>query len=273
MFHTYIGTLSGVFVVLADSGMGKSEAAMYFMKSLRPQSPDRGIMVGGERHQCYGSQLAEKLKAPPSRTNGFALTLSAALISTVPEKRNVSLLKRLLDGIGECSGSQSILEEGVDATLVEDHVGDLNLKVRRLLPTGEAPVLILDDFSEDSAENRDFIYALAIQASFAKQVVFVLTHNKKFANELVRLNGWEKIMSLEGIYNPLPHKQELLEKEKDPKNFDCFSDPDWFELPWSVEMLKEMLITKFPELKNMPLPFLREGMKPSEAIKEATLVD
>jgi hypothetical protein len=65
MFHTYIGTLSGVFVVLADSGMGKSEAAMYFMKSLRPQSSDRGIMVGGESHQRYGRQLATKTESTP----------------------------------------------------------------------------------------------------------------------------------------------------------------------------------------------------------------
>jgi hypothetical protein len=156
MFNTYIGTLSGVFVVLADRGMGKTEAAMYFMKSLRPQSPDRGIMVGGASHQHYGRKLATKLKAPPSKTEGFAQTLSAALSSTVPERRNVSLLKRLLDGIDECYGSQSILEEGVDVTLVEDSVGDLNLveQGRRLLPTGEAPVLILDDFNEDSPENR-----------------------------------------------------------------------------------------------------------------------
>jgi hypothetical protein len=148
MFKTYIGTLSGVFVVLAGSGMGKTEAAMYFMKSLRPQSPDRGIMVGGASHQRYGRKLATKLKAPPSKTDSFAQTLSAALSSTVPERRNVSLLNRLLDGIGECYGSQSILEEGVDVTLVEDRVGDLNLEEqgRRLLPTGEAPVLILDDF-------------------------------------------------------------------------------------------------------------------------------
>jgi hypothetical protein len=148
MFNTYIGTLSGVFVVLAGSGMGKTEAAMYFMKSLRPQSPDRGIMVGGASHQRYGRKLATKLKAPPSKTDSFAQTLSAALSSTVPERRNVSLLNRLLDGIGECYGSQSILEEGVDVTLVEDRVGDLNLEEqgRRLLPTGEAPVLILDDF-------------------------------------------------------------------------------------------------------------------------------
>jgi hypothetical protein len=103
-------------------------------------------------------------------------------------------------------------------------------------------------------------------------VVFVLTHNKEFANELVRLNGWEKIMPLEGIYDSHPHEQELLEKEKDPRNFDCFSDPHWFELPWSVEMLKEMLITKFPQLQNMPLPFLHQGMKPSAAIKKATLL-
>jgi hypothetical protein len=27
-------------------------------------------------------------------------------------------------------------------------------------------------------------------------------------------------MPLEGIYDPNPHEQELLEKEKDPRNFD-----------------------------------------------------
>jgi hypothetical protein len=94
------------------------------------------------------------------------------------------------------------LEEGVDATLVEDRVTDLTLEEpgRRLLPTGRAPVLILDDFNEDSTENRSFIYELAIQASLVQQVVFVLTHNKEFANALVRMNSWEKIRPLEGIY-------------------------------------------------------------------------
>jgi nucleoside phosphorylase len=50
MFKTYIGTLSGVFVVHAANGMGKTQAAMYFMKSIRPQSPGRGIMVGCASH-------------------------------------------------------------------------------------------------------------------------------------------------------------------------------------------------------------------------------
>jgi hypothetical protein len=57
MFNTYLGTLSGVFVVFDDRGMGKTEAAMYFLKSHRPQSPRRGIMVGGASQRSAGYEL------------------------------------------------------------------------------------------------------------------------------------------------------------------------------------------------------------------------
>lgn len=118
-----------------------------------------GLWLAGKVTSATADSWLRKLKAPPSKTAGFAQTLSAELSSTVPERRNVSLLKRFFDGIGECYGSKSILEEGVDVTLVEDRVGDLYLEEqgRRLLPTGEAPVHILDDFNEDSPENRSFL--------------------------------------------------------------------------------------------------------------------
>lgn len=57
----------------------------------------------------------------------------------------------VLDDVGECYSAQNVLEEGidvdvdVDVTLIEDRVGELNnLLGHRLLPTGQAPVLILD---------------------------------------------------------------------------------------------------------------------------------
>jgi hypothetical protein len=64
-------------------------------------------------------------------------------------------------------------------------------------------------------------------------------------------------------------KSFLKKKKTREISIDCFSDPHRFELPWSVEMLKEMLMTKFPQLQNMPLPFLHQGMNPSTAIKKA----
>jgi hypothetical protein len=84
--------------------------------------------------------------------------LKLYLLNSVPLYRKGETF-RFFDGIGECYGSKSILEEGVDVTLVEDRVGDLYLEEqgRRLLPTGEAPVHILDDFNEDSPENRSFL--------------------------------------------------------------------------------------------------------------------
>jgi hypothetical protein len=200
--------------------------------------------------------------------------LSAALNSPVPENRNVSLLKRILDGVGECYlGSQRILEERLDdVALVENRVtANLEEPGRRLLPTGQAPVLILDDFNEDHTGNRCFIYELAMQANLVNQVVFVLTHNQEFANALVRINRWEKIVPLDGIYDSRAHKKELLERRIDPrKAFDDFRQiHSGSNYHWIVEMLKNMLISKFPQLQSMPMSFLHQGMNPSEAIKKA----
>lgn len=62
-------------------------------------------------------------------------------------------------------------------------------------------------------------------------------------------------MPLEGIYDFRLHEKEFLKKRKDSsRNFDGFSNPHWFELPWSVEMLKEIMITKFPQLQKVPMP-------------------
>jgi hypothetical protein len=74
---------------------------------------------------------------------------------------------------------------------------------------------------------------------------------------------------LKGLHDPVPHQVELQVCGDNPADSVGFSDTAWVKFPWSVDMLTKMLITKYPELKTVQLPFLHNGMKPFEVIELA----
>lgn len=158
----------------------------------------------------------------------------------------------------------------------EDVLVDLVAGMRTVAPK-PASVLILDEMNDPGVDNCN-IFLVDVLMRFIYQNhqrihLIVLTQNEEVADELSKLNRWEKIAPLNGLTSPT--RDAVHQKEAEMPSQD---DPTpWTPavLEWSPENLTKFIDSRFrdhdfeKDKETGIITWLREGMTPTNAEKYA----
>jgi hypothetical protein len=120
------------------------------------------------------------------------------------------------------------------------------------------PLLVIDNFDEQTDENEAFVKKILQDASDTDVFVFILTKNKDFATGLVALNGGRKIKTLFGNVDNSNYRRT--------GRFE--GPPEWNDMPWSAETLRDLIRPQCDNYKIRPEELVPDGasMKPRKAL-------
>jgi hypothetical protein len=162
----------------------------------------------------------------------------------------------------------------------EDVLVDLVDGMRTVPPT-QASILILDEMNDAGVENCNIILVDALMRFIYERRqgihLIVVTQNQDVADELCRLNKWQKIAPLDGLTDPTTKQVQKREAPMPTKG----AEIPWNDkaLEWSLENLTKFVDTRFKdhgfekggeddEKKNI-ITWLELGMTPTDAEKVA----
>ena len=241
---------TGVVVVQADRGLGKSTAAKFVLKNSAG-----GIMfcncAGANTGGVYWKGVAKRLGIPKKVYEEECSDWETFLVTAVSEatmtRETQSWADRLMDGLlTMCSGFGTVEEDDVVPT-----IDGLDLT---LLP--RTPVIVFDDFNNIKEEDIWFMKHLYPIVKAREVLLFVLVRDKATANSLVRLNGWGRIAPLARICRDVS-----LSGDEEKK-------PEWIPIKWTRDQLEEMIRDKYGIIPaNMPER--ADGDNPIEVLDEA----
>jgi len=105
-----------------------------------------------------------------------------------------------------------------------------------------APILIIDEFYCDTEENKIFIRTLLRDAAGNGIIVFLMTRDRDWASELIKLNGGTKC-------KPLPGNVD----NKGYDGVDRFKGtPEWNDMDWTVDELRHLVQKACTEFNFQP---------------------
>jgi hypothetical protein len=151
----------------------------------------------------------------------------------------------------------------------------------RTVPPKPASILILDEVNDAGVGNCNITLVDALMRFIYEQKqgihLIVVTQNQGVADELCRLNKWQKIAPLDGLTNPT--RRQVRKKEATMLTDDEAIPWNHKALEWSLENLTKFVDTRFKdhgfkkggeddEKKNI-ITWLELGMTPTDAEKEA----
>lgn len=158
----------------------------------------------------------------------------------------------------------------------EDVLVDL-IHGMRTVPPKPASILILDEMNDAGVENCNMLLVDALMRFIYDQRqgihLIVVTQNQDVADELCRLNKWQKIAPLDGLTNPTRLQVQTKEAEIPGKDEEISWDPKALE--WSLENLTKFIDAQFEghgfekggadsEKKDI-ITWLEPGMTPTAA--------
>lgn len=243
---------TGVIVVQAARGMGKSTAAKFVLKNSAG-----GIMfcncASTSTFGCYWKGVAQALGIPKevyeTNSNWEKLMVTAVSAASSPEELGEipSWTDRFMDGLlSVCSGVGPVEDEvvptidGIDTTLIQ-----------------RKPIIVFDDFNDVKDEDIVFMKHLYPIVKAKHVLLFVMVRDKDTANRLVRLNGWGRIAPLEGICRDVsrPGDEEKI--------------PEWSSINWTQGQLEQIIESR---LGNIPAHMrIQGGENPLDVLDEAGL--
>lgn len=154
----------------------------------------------------------------------------------------------------------------------------------RTVPPKPASILILDEVNDAGVGNCNITLVDALMRFIYEQKqgihLIVVTQNQDVADELCRLNKWQKIAPLDGLTNPTT--QQVRTKEATMPTDDEAIPWNHKALEWSLENLTKFVDTRFKdhgfekggeddEKKNI-ITWLELGMTPTDAEKVAEIL-
>jgi hypothetical protein len=152
--------------------------------------------------------------------------------------------------LSTCSGDQAIERDSSGTAPLPTIAGvDLSLPRKR-------PIIVFDDF--DDVKEKDIIFMKHLYPIVkAKGVLlFVLVRDEATANQLIKLNRWERIALLVGSYRntSAPGAKERT--------------PEWTPIRWTRAQLEEIVRSNFGGVPNN-MPEIENCANPLEILDEA----
>jgi len=267
MLVSYRGAATGgVVVVCSPPDSGKTHAAEFLMHGDHPFRPDRSLKVTAVSMKDFPSEYASEClgveKAAPTMSRILCDALSSTEVARGPAAAASNLAAKgrsLADEVLCMSPRQSV---SLDENALISVYGQEKVCRNPESPPSPAfrrlPLLVIDNFDEQTDENEAFALKLLHDASDTDVFVFILTKNKDFATSLVALNGGQKIKPLFG--------------NVDNSNYgrtDPFEGlPEWNDMPWSAEALRDLIRPQCEKYKIRPEELVPDGasMKPRQAL-------
>lgn len=148
----------------------------------------------------------------------------------------------------------------------------------RTVPPTQASILILDEINDAGVDNCNITLVDALMRFIYEQrqgihLIVVLTQNQGVADELCRLNEWQKIAPLDGLTNPT--RQQVRGMEATMPSDDEAIPWNPKALEWSLENLTKFIDTRFKghdfkkagedDEKKGIITWLELGMTPTAA--------
>ena len=246
---------TGVIVVQAARGMGKSTAAKFFIKNSAG-----GIMFCNcattSTSGFYWKGVAEALGIPKtiyeSNSDWEELLVTAVAAATSPEEisKMRSWTDTFMDGLlSMCSGVGQAEDEVVPAI---DGLDASSLKKTR--------TIVFDDFNDVKEEDIVFMKHLYPIVKAKDVLLFVMVRDKSTANKLLRLNGWGRIAPLAPICRDVgsPGDEEKT--------------PEWKSISWTRDQLEEIVRSRFGSIAAH-MRQIEDGENPLDVLDEARRLD
>jgi len=251
----------GVWIVSAPDGMGKSVAAEFLIHGDHLFRPKRSLKLSAMYLSNFPTDFAMVHLCCPKAAPELSLHLCQALNEEYPvDAKTTSDVHRLLQS-ASCGPRQKI------SYSERLRVGFYGPSSESMTPSPRfrgCPVLIIDDFDEDSQENLDFVEQLYRDASTHHVTVFILTARKAWASKMVALNQGLLIRPLVGN----------VENEGYDGTSRCMGPPEWNNLQWSVPQLRELVRPACRKVGLDPGEVVPYGVKwrPAQALNRVDVV-
>lgn len=224
---------SGVCVIYCDPGRGKSAAAYFVLKNCAA-----GAMIGVPNNgvQKYWDAVGNNLGLPLEDDGKYSASWSKDLVdavaevSTDPPTQFQTALNNILCLPQPCPDDLPVFPTELEGASMED---------RR--------VIIFDNFDLVDKEDVQFIRSFHEQAFGGHVLVFVLTQSKVVANQILRLNGWQRIRPLAGLCSPNHTVGDELPE------LGYFPDPTWNQLHWTATQLENLVRAHFASYSSKRL--------------------
>jgi len=189
---------SGIIVVHAERGLGKTTAAKFILKNSAG-----GVMFCNRRGTTtdglYWKGVAQSIGIPSDvykKDNEWETLLVKAVAAAErpvadEEPRHSSWISQVLERFRTlCDGRQLDHDDDFDPPSIERYA---------LPPINKRAVIVFDDFNDVENEDIEFMRHLFPIVEGYGVLAFVLVRDEHTANRLLRLNGWGRIAPLEGI--------------------------------------------------------------------------
>mmetsp|Transcript_33349 Transcript_33349/g.37280 ORF Transcript_33349/g.37280 Transcript_33349/m.37280 type:complete len:316 (-) Transcript_33349:1051-1998(-) len=237
---------TGVVVVHADRGLGKSTAAKYIFKLSAG-----GIMFCNcdtPSSGCYWKGVASAIGIPKEvyekNSEWGTLLVAAVAAATSPTKEPESWIDRLMQislsicGVdyGEDSSDEVPTIAGLDPSFLQ-----------------EKPIMIFDDFTDVGEEDIKFMKSLYPIVKAKGVLLFVLVRDEDTANRLIKLNNWGRIL-------PLPAICRNVSRPEDKQKI-----PEWKAIKWTQAQLEDIVRSNFGEIPN-GIPEIADGQNPLDIL-------
>jgi hypothetical protein len=240
MLAAYLFASRGrVIVVCTPSGTGKTTAAEFLMHGKHPYRPDRSLKISAASLRDFPVEYAEKGLGVKKAGYFLGGILCRALKTAEPSRGHAATVTVTVTELVAKAGTfvdkllckQQVSVPFAESAAISIYGRDSISNSQPGVTFPRFPMLIIDNFDEDTKENTAFVQKLLQEAADIGVFVFILTTKQGWATKLVGLNGGAKIRPLHGNVDNTDY--ELC------RSFTGV--PDWNTMPWTVETLRALI--------------------------------
>lgn len=120
------------------------------------------------------------------------------------------------------------------------------------------PFVFLDEFNDGTVRDLQELNLFMRACQNKGFYLIVVTSKQRIADDVIELNAWGKVRPLKCV-----HKGPITNIRGQP-GYQENKTADWQEIDWTVDQLKNLVITKTGELPNYD--FILAGMTPTDAL-------
>lgn len=243
-----------VIVMCSPADSGKTRAAEFLLHGAYSYRPTRSLMISAAGMSNFEREFSEKLGV------SSVASLGEFILGALSTKASPSAASELAKKAGD------LVDKFALCFIAEKHPFDQPIEIRGQQDAAaisgagfhSMPVLVIDNFNEDTEENEVFVKKLLNEASQYGVVVFILTAKTTWATKLVSLNGGSKIKPLYGNVDNAEYQMSRA----------FAGTPRWNELPWPVETLRQLVREICQTHSIDPVAVVPDGAKmlPVEAL-------